>query len=129
MYKHEIPEQEAMCKEYYEVLIVALRHIARRCGYALTVHGSLKCDIDLVAVPWRDSAVNDKYLIDEIRKACDVIIGFAETPTTDPTKKPCGRVSWIIWLTHDHKAPYLDIGVMPVPREPWMPDEEGGSGI
>jgi hypothetical protein len=42
----------------YELLIEPLRAVARSLGYALTVHGSLVRDIDLVAVPWTSDAVH-----------------------------------------------------------------------
>jgi hypothetical protein len=39
-----------------DILLPALREVARRFGYALAVHGSLEWDIDLVAVPWCENA-------------------------------------------------------------------------
>ena len=106
-----------LCQEYYDVLIVALRHVAYRCGYALAVHGSLKRDIDLIACPWRDTAISAHSLLDEIRKATEVIIGFARERERDkpqPEKKPCGRLAWSLYLTHEDTGPYLDISVMPI---------------
>lgn len=105
-----------MCLEYYDVLIVALRHVARRCGFALAVHGSLVRDIDLIACPWRESAPEANYLIGELRKATEIIIGFArqrEVDKNQPEQKPCGRLAWSFYLTHDDNGPYLDISVMP----------------
>jgi hypothetical protein len=75
-----------LCLEYYDVLIAGLRHVAYRCGYALAVHGSLKRDIDLVGCPWRDSAVDAAYLIEELRKATESIIGFARTRDARQTR-------------------------------------------
>ncbi len=57
----------AMTREYYDVLIKALRHVAYRCGYALATHGSLGFDIDLIACPWRDSCIDADSLAEEIR--------------------------------------------------------------
>lgn len=104
-----------MCQEYYDVLIVALRHVAYRCGYALAVHGSLKRDIDLIACPWRDTAPDAHHLAAMIQKATEVIIGFARTRGVDPNPRemPCGRLAWSFYLTHDDDGAYIDLSVMP----------------
>ena len=75
-------------KECYRALIVALRHVAKRCGYALAVHGSLRSDIDLLAVPWRDSAVSAAYLAEEIRKTAEQIIGTARSHSPQKAASP-----------------------------------------
>src|ERR1017187_4371127 len=87
-------------REFHRALIVALRYVARRCGYALAVHGSLRADIDLLAVPWRDSCVRAAYLAEEIRKTAEQIIGTARIREGDgaPTEKPCGRLAWSFYL-------------------------------
>jgi hypothetical protein len=104
--------------------------VARRCGYALAVHGSLGFDIDLIAVPWRDSAVSADYLVEQIRLAAAAIIGTCEIRKHDighvPEKKPCGRLAWSLYLVPDDPAflgPYLDISVFPPP--PTTPVVEG----
>jgi hypothetical protein len=110
-------ERAELCAEFYKALISALRYVAERCGYALAVHGSLKRDIDLIACPWRDSAIPAENLIEHLKKATEVIIGTARTCLADegkqPEKKPCGRLAWSFYLTYDDKGPYLDISVMP----------------
>lgn len=115
--RRKIDERTEMCIEYYGVLIKALRHVAYRCGYALAVHGSLRRDIDLIACPWRDTAISAHVLIKYIQSATEEIIGFARIRKFDkdrlPEKKPCGRLAWSIYLTHDDNGPYLDISVMP----------------
>lgn len=107
--------------EYYHVLIRPLRHVAERCGYALAVHGSLRRDIDLVACPWRDSAIDAGSLVEHLRKTAEVIIGFCHERKADvgrqPDKKPCGRLAWSFYLRHDDEPPYLDISVMPKVEE------------
>lgn len=115
--KRKVDQRAELCGEYYDALITALRYVAFRCGYALAVHGSLNRDIDLIACPWRESAVGANYLIKEIRKATEVIIGTARVREVDkdwmPEKKPCGRMAWAFYLTHEDDGPYLDISVMP----------------
>ena len=111
-----------MTHEYWNILQKPLRHVAQRCGYALAQHGSLSFDIDLIAVPWRDSAVNAAHLVEEIRKAAEIIIGLCVIRERDkaighaPEKKPCGRLAWSLYLVPDDPAflgPYLDLSVFP----------------
>lgn len=105
--------------EFYNAMMPALRFVARRCGYALAVHGSLKTDIDLVAVPWRDNAVGAEYLAEQIRLTAERIIGTACTRAVDPnpTKKPCGRLAWSFYLQPEGmEGPYIDLSVMPITK-------------
>ncbi len=114
--KHERPAPHAyLTKEYYDVLIKALSHVAYRHGYALTTHGSLGFDIDLVACPWRDSCVSAESVAEALRAACEMIIGTAMYRNEDqPTKKPCGRLAWTFYLVHEPMlGPYIDLSVMP----------------
>ena len=115
--KHD--DRAEACQQFYETLIVALRYVAYRCGYALATHGSLKRDIDLVAVPWRDSAVDAHHLAGMLRMAAEAIVGTAREREGDknPTEKPCGRLAWSFYLTHDDRGPYLDVSVMPIVRK------------
>lgn len=115
--KRKIDERAEACQEYYDALIAALRHVAYRCGYALAVHGSLKRDIDLIAVPWRETAVGADYLVGEIVKVCEIVIGTARFRDVDsdrlPERKACGRLAWSIYLSHRDDGPYIDISVVP----------------
>jgi hypothetical protein len=114
----------AMTKEYWDILQKPLRHVARRCGYALAVHGSLGYDIDLIAVPWRDSAIQAENLVEHIRAAAAEIIGTCLIRERDkghvPEKKPCGRLAWSLYLVPDDPGflgPYLDLSVFPPPAK------------
>lgn len=104
-------------REFYRAMIHALKYVARRCGYALAVHGTLKTDIDLLAVPWRESAASAGYLAEQIRKTIEQIIGTARMRVADqptPTKKPCGRLAWSFYLQPEGvEGPYVDLSVMP----------------
>lgn len=109
-------------REFHRAMIVALKHVAYRCGYALAVHGSLKTDIDLLAAPWRDSAISAHALAEEIRLTAERIIGFARIRDVDkdrlPEHKPCGRLAWSFYLQPEGIAgPYIDLSVMPIVRQ------------
>lgn len=101
------------CRELAGILIVPLREVARRHGYALGVHGSLSYDIDLIACPWRDMCSEPSVLAEAIRVAVAAIVGFAHTNDNDgnPQKKPHGRLAWSF---HMGGGPYIDLSVMPL---------------
>lgn len=108
---------EHQTREYFEVLLPALRYVAYRCGYALAVHGSLKTDIDLVAIPWRDvSPIPAEALAEQLRQTAEMIIGIAVVRPGDkePTKKPHGRLVFSFYLVPSgYPGPYVDLSVMP----------------
>lgn len=100
-----------------EFALASARHVARRMGYAVAVHGSLTKDLDLIAVPWVEDGDGvtlgtPQELVDGIAEALDWIYG----PRED---KPHGRVGWA--LRPHTKAPkgrgtdawYIDLSVMP----------------
>lgn len=111
---------EPRTKEIYNALIPALRMMAERCGYAITVHGSLKTDIDLVACPWRNHPIDAHSLAAKVAEVIKVIVGVARVDLDKPVKKPCGRLAWAIHTTPegmDHYGPYIDLSVMPAIKE------------
>lgn len=88
----------------YELVIEPIRAAARRCGYAIAVHGSLQRDIDLVAVPWTQDATTADAL-----EAVREVNGGVAVPD-DATAKPHGRLAWRIFLGG---GPYIDLSVTP----------------
>lgn len=57
---------KALCEAALDGFIEPVRRVARDCGYAIAVHGSLAKDIDLVAIPWTDRACEPDILVDKI---------------------------------------------------------------
>lgn len=106
----------------YAVLYPALAAIAKRHGYALGVHGSMRRDFDLLAVPWTEEAGEPLPMIEEMKAACEGVYSHHEfdhlIKSGNPTEKPHGRKAWSIHLTNKGmNGPYLDVSVMPrVPR-------------
>ncbi|MDE2098297.1 MAG: hypothetical protein KGL39_13675 [Patescibacteria group bacterium] len=95
-----------------DVLLPALRYQAHACGYALAVHGSVARDIDLIAVPWRESAVPADSLLEGLFKIVDAVLGVATVE--EPDFGNCGRRRQVIYLTEKKGGgPYLDMSVMP----------------
>lgn len=100
------------CRELADILIPPLREVARRHGYALAVHGSLSYDIDLIACPWRDLAVDPETLAKAIQTAVHAIAGHTdEHDSKQPKQKPYGRLAWVFYVGG---GPYVDLSVMPL---------------
>ena len=88
---------------YPQLVVVARNH-----GYALAVHGSMKRDLDLIAVPWSEDPSEPAALVMALSTAChfDHIIG--------PEQKMHGRMVWT--LTFPGEC-FVDLSVMSM--EPW----------
>lgn len=112
------------CREIAEKLIPPLRERARELGYALAVHGTLKRDIDLLAVPWVAEAAEPKALALALYETTVRINGCAylqHDPLHDdgcPGHKPHGRLVWSFYFAMgDDGYPsaregYVDLSVM-----------------
>jgi hypothetical protein len=95
--------------------------VARECGYAVGVHGSLNRDLDLIAVPWTVEAVSADRLVATL---CERV-PMRERPgnpypdgkvTTNPEPKPWGRWGWSLTGCPEHA--YVDLSVAPRAGEP-----------
>lgn len=84
-----------------------IREIARSCGYAIGEHGSKERDLDLIAVPWTEEAVDVATLIATLAKALETPSG--PTRIIGPEAKPWGRVSYTLHLNGWYKA--IDISI------------------
>lgn len=99
----------------YAQLLPRIREAGKRLGYAIAIHGSMKRDLDLLAVPWTNEAADPALLLEEVRSA---VGGYVITDkvteagyvSEEPTQQPHGRLSWnICW----GGRPFIDISVMP----------------
>ena len=101
----------AACMAAHVTLIVPIRRVAERFGYAVALHGSLARDIDLVAIPWTDEAVAPELLVEAIAGLVKGYEGgsFGSVDADCPRDKPHGRRAWSIhgW------AFYIDLSIMP----------------
>ena len=79
--------------------------VARECGYAVGLHGSMKRDCDLIAVPWTDEAVLAFDLIDHL---CTALNAKVVGPVAG---KPHGRLGWNLQV--DGYVKVIDISVVP----------------
>lgn len=94
-----------------DAFLPAVREAARFKGYAVAVHGSLKRDIDLIAVAWTDQACEPDELITQVCGAIGGILGNCIQLTKPPTQKPHGRVA--ATLVHPGFAGEIDLSVIP----------------
>ncbi len=88
-YRCEHVERPKEATTLDEPVLVMLRDSLAELGWSLAVHGSLKRDIDLIAVPWCDDAEPALEVINAISRCGLVIFGGIE-------RKPHGRVA-MLW--------------------------------
>lgn len=111
--------QGAANRALLDLILAPMRRVAKDCGYALTVHGTLNRDIDLVAIPWVEHGVKDKdVLLGRIAGAVSGVTGRCHAHPKDWTAKPHGRFAQILNVWCGETSTSLDISVMPAITPP-----------
>lgn len=106
-----------------DLILPPMRRAAIDRGYAITIHGSLNRDIDLVAVPWREHDVADAdNLVRTIAGAIAGVTGRCN-PQAGWTDKPHGRRAKILLVWCGQNTADIDLSVMPT-IAPKKDDEE-----
>jgi hypothetical protein len=82
-----------------------IREAAKEVGYAIAVHGSLERDLDLIAAPWTEAAVDAQALISHVASRIGAIV-------VDVEKKPLGRVAASLQPSGWFKL--IDLSVCPI---------------
>lgn len=117
---------------FYCAIYHGLAEVARKHGYALTIHGTMHSDFDLVACPWVDAAVAPEVLVAALKEhlgACDfpeltrhhlqscteeqiqqAIAAHYDPTMQDPERKPHGRLAWNLYLEAGSR---IDLSIMP----------------
>ena len=96
-----------MALQTFAGIIGPIRMAAHELGYAIAVHGSLKRDIDLVAIPWTKDAAPKETLLAAL---CDRIQG---EPSEDGWRiRPHNRFAHIIRIPRQNPETYIDLSVM-----------------
>jgi hypothetical protein len=80
---HTVDELEAFCRS----ILPAIRQAAHGVGYAIGVHGSMRRDLDLIAVPWTEEHADR----DALASAISVAACGANHAEYGWNEKPCGR--------------------------------------
>lgn len=114
----------------YIGLFDRLAEKAKAHGYGLGLHGSLQKDMDIMAMPWTNEAIEPQKLIEQLYLACTFLrvdvamdnqfydgdgVFKYHSRITGPSYKPHGRLAWSIQLG---MGAYLDISVMPRSCDP-----------
>lgn len=92
----------------YARIYTQARVLAWSEGYALTLHGSFTRDLDLVAVPWTDSACEPEHLVRRLAEVAELRLR-----DDDPSTMPHGRLAWTLRLPGFGEPRWVDFGVMP----------------
>ena len=91
-----------------------IRLAARKCGYAIGLHGSTRRDLDLIAAVWIDDPKSKDELAAAVHYAA---CGLSHAPYTW-TIKPRGRVAvsmpicWTDWGYDIPNLGHIDLSVM-----------------
>lgn len=87
---------------YTKARIAAWQH-----GYAIALQGSFTRDLDLVAIPWADSASDSETLV----AAIEYRTGLKRQGA--PSEKPHGRKAWSLLFPAFEDPRWIDISVVP----------------
>jgi hypothetical protein len=107
--------QGAYNRALLDLILPAMRRAALDAGYALTVHGSLNRDIDLVAVPWRDGPVwSADRLVEALCGAARGVIGRFNWPAGKErwAEKPHGRRATTLLAWCGENTAQIDLSVL-----------------
>ena len=105
---HTLDEQE----RWYLAVLPSIRTVARTLGYGIGVHGSMRRDLDLIAVPWSEEHATP----DALAKAIQYAALGTHGDVVNWEQKPCGRIatSFPICWTEDRRpsSGHIDLSVM-----------------
>jgi len=90
----------------FAMIYMRLAEVAKECGYALALHGSMRRDLDVVAIPWTEDAVEAEELVRRLLAGSSACL----RPNSAIVSKPHGRRCWML---HLGGGPYIDLSVMP----------------
>lgn len=104
--------QGAANRALLDLILPPMRRAAKHAGYAITVHGSLNRDIDLVAVPWVEQADDADKLANAICGAIAGVTGNCLKRGDVWTPKPHGRIARTLLVFCGQHHMDLDLSVM-----------------
>lgn len=104
----EPPAYGIIDPEYARVFTIA-RCLAWAEGYALAMQGSFTRDLDLLAVPWTDTACEPEHLARRIEEAA----GLRIMHPSKEGEKPHGRLVWTLKFKTFGDPRFVDLSIMP----------------
>lgn len=81
-----------------------IRELAKQVGYAIAEHGSKERDLNLIAVPWKDTAVCSGKLVEHLASGLKAYVVETEY-------KPHGRVAVSLQINGYYKP--IDLSITP----------------
>lgn len=96
---------------FYASMWEDLKNAALNCGWALGLHGSLNTDMDIMAMPWTETATPPYKMISELCK-CFTDSEDVERTVEISNDKPNNRVVYTLSIWADF---YLDINIIRIP--------------
>jgi len=109
--------QGAANRALIDLILPPMRIAAKGVGYAVTVHGSLNRDIDLVAVPWTETAKTMDRLVSALCGAVAAVVGNCHR-NGDVEDKPHGRKAQLLLTYCGESHVTIDLSVMPTIAKP-----------
>ena len=99
---------------FYRSRLPAIRETARALGYGIGQHGSMRRDMDLIAVPWREEAAGRDELAHAIAMAA---CGITRSGPYQWETKPRGRFAVSIPICWEEfydmvSAGHIDLSVV-----------------
>ena len=99
---------------FYTMLFNKMKEKAADLGYALTVHGSMMSDMDMIAVPWVEDVAEPIELVTEISKFLEPTI-WKDHHFKENEDKPHNRVVYTMSIYSDW---YIDLSIIkPIPKK------------
>lgn len=99
----------AFIRSLLDAILPAIRAVALANGYAVAVHGSLKRDIDLIAIAWTEQAIPAADLAHAVRGAVAGVTGRCLI-LGEANQKPHGRIAYT--LVHGGFAGEIDLSIV-----------------
>jgi hypothetical protein len=101
-------------EEFYRSIIDKLKKVGLEHGHAICIHGSLRRDMDIVAIPWVEDACDKDVLVRALHEAACGLV----QPVYQWETKPHGRQATtfpICWSEYKAtSAGHIDLSVTPI---------------
>jgi hypothetical protein len=104
--------QGAANRALLDLILPAMRAVAKKQGYSIAVHGTLNRDIDLVALPWTEQAIDCDQLVSLLVGAIAGVTGSC-LKSSAWVVKPHGRLARVLLVYCGESHHSLDLSVMP----------------
>jgi hypothetical protein len=104
----EVSEIRNYRAPFYAIMYHEFRNIALLHGYALSLHGSMANDMDMIAVPWVQHVRPVEDLVEAIHKSMGKTI-WHDTIIQKAKEQPHNRVTYSLVIMGDW---HIDLSIM-----------------